>query len=264
MTSIHPTALISNSAEIGENVIIGPYCLVGPNVILGKGCELKNNVTIQGKTYIGNKCTFFPFSVIGMIPQDLKYKGEETELIIGNNNTFREHSTVHIGTEFGGRKTCIGNNNLIMTGTHVAHDCNIGNNVILSHHVALAGHVKVEDHAILSAMVGVVQFRRIGKYSMIGGLCAVDTDIIPFSVASPKDGSRAFISGVNIIGMKRKGFNKNDIELVNELYNVIFDKKITMSDRIKTINSKKYSSEVFNEIKLFLNEDSKSGLCQPF
>ena len=166
--NFHPTSIISINSNIDPSSIIGPNCVIGENVKIGKNCKLISNVVVDGNTTIGDGCKFYPFSVIGMVPQDLKYKGEKTFLKIGNQNIFREHSTIHLGTESGGGTTTIGNNNSIMTGTHVAHDCKIGNNIVLSHHVALAGHVEINDNAILSAMVGVVQFRRIGSYSMIG------------------------------------------------------------------------------------------------
>ena len=264
MSKIHPSAIISKTAEIDDNVSIGPFCVVGPKVSIGNNCVLKNNVIIDGNTKIGKECKFYPFSVIGMIPQDLKYEGEDAKLKIGEFNVFREHSTVHIGTKLGGGTTVIGDHNLIMTGSHIAHDCLIGNNIILSHHVALAGHVKIDDHAILSAMVGVVQFRRIGKYAMIGGLCAVDTDVVPFSIASPKKSSRAYISGVNIIGMKRKGFKKQDIDLVKKIYKLIFNKNLTMDEKINKITSSGFSGNVFNEILNFIKKESKHGLCQPY
>ena len=211
--NFHPTAIISEEAQIDKTCYIGPFCIIGPNVKIGKNCKLISNITIEGNTTVGKNCQFFPFSVIGMVPQDLKFKGENSTLIIGDDNTFREHSTVHLGTQGGGGVTLIGNNNLVMTGTHIAHDCKIGNNIVLSHHVALAGHVQIDDYAILSAMVGVVQFRRIGSYSMIGGLCAVDTDILPFTIASGTRGSRAYINGINIVGMRRNGFTKDEINL---------------------------------------------------
>ena len=264
MTSnFHPTSIISEKAEIDKSSIIGPYCIIGPNVKIGKNCKLVNNITIDGRTSIGDDCNFFPFSVIGMIPQDLKYKGENTSLEIGNNNIFREHSTVHLGTDGGGGTTKIGNNNLVMTGTHIAHDCIIGNNTVLSHHVALAGHVEVHDHAILSAMVGVVQFRRIGSFSMVGGLCAVDADILPFTVASSTKGSRAHVNGINIIGMKRNGFSKEEISNVSDVVKSFFNDPETLQNRIDKLKKVQFSNA--NEIiKNFLANETKNGICHPF
>ena len=260
--NFHPTSVISEQAEIHQSSYIGPYCIIGPNVKIGKNCKLVSNVTIDGNTFIGDNCQFFPFSVIGMIPQDLKYKGENTSLEIGNNNTFREHSTVHLGTDGGGGITKIGNNNLIMTGTHIAHDCIIANNTVLSHHVTLAGHVEVHDHAILSAMVGVVQFRRIGSYSMVGGLCAVDADILPFTVASGTKGSRAYINGINIIGMKRNGFSKEEISKVSEVIKYFFNDSETLKNRIDKIKKIQFSKP--NKIiKNFLVNETKNGICHP-
>ena len=262
-SNIHPTALVSETAKIDSSVVVGPFCNIGPNVIIEKNSHLISNVIIDGNTNIGSNCIFYPFSVIGMNPQDLKYKGEKTKLQIGNNNIFREHSTIHIGTKGGGGVTIIGNENLVMTGVHIAHDCKIGNNIVLSHHVALAGHVKIDDFAILSAMVGVVQFRRIGSYSMVGGLCAVDTDIVPFAIASAQENSRAFINGVNIIGMRRKGFSRSEINEVTDIFGKLFDNTKPLKERISSIKLNVSSSKNFNLIKNFLDVESNSGICQP-
>ena len=258
MASIHPTALISKSAEIGENVIIGPYCIVGSNVILGNDCELKNNVTIQGKTYIGHKCKFFPFSVIGMVPQDLKYKGEETELIIGNNNIFREHSTVHIGTEFGGGKTFIGNNNLIMTGTHVAHDCQLGNKIILANNAALAGHVSLGDNVTIGGLSGVHQFVRIGEGAFIGALSMVAKDVIPFGMVY---GERAKLMGLNLVGLRRSGTNNKQIKELKSVYdNIFFDQK-TFNKKISNIND--INNPLVKKLINFLNADKDRAILSP-
>ena len=260
--NFHPTAIISEEAQIDKSSYIGPFCIIGPNVIIGENCKLISNITIEGNTTVGKNCKFFPFSVIGMVPQDLKFKGENSSLVIGDGNTFREHSTVHLGTRGGGGVTLIGNNNLVMTGTHIAHDCKIGNNIVLSHHVALAGHVHIDDYAILSAMVGVVQFRRIGSYSMIGGLCAVDTDILPFTIASGTKGSRAYINGINIVGMKRNGFTKEEINNASEVINIFFNDTETLKNKIE--NFKKNQANKVNQIiKNFLIIETKNGICHP-
>ena len=260
--NFHPTAIISEEAQIDKSSYIGPFCIIGPNVKIGKNCKLVSNITIEGNTTIGKNCQFFPFSVIGMVPQDLKFKGENSYLVIGDGNTFREHSTVHLGTEGGGGLTLIGNNNLVMTGTHIAHDCKIGNNIVLSHHVALAGHVHIDDYAILSAMVGVVQFRRIGSYSMIGGLCAVDTDILPFTIASGSKGSRAYINGINIIGMKRNGFTKKEINSALEVIKIFFNDTETLKNKIEKFK-KNQANKVNEIIKKFLIIETKNGICHP-
>ena len=260
--SFHPKAIISEKAQIDKSSYIGPFCVIGPNVKIGKNCKLISNITIEGNTTIGKNCQFFPFSVIGMVPQDLKFKGENSSLVIGDGNTFREHSTVHLGTRGGGGVTLIGNNNLVMTGTHIAHDCKIGNNIVLSHHVALAGHVHIDDYAILSAMVGVVQFRRIGSYSMIGGLCAVDTDILPFTIASGTKGSRAYINGINIVGMKRNGFTKEEINNASEVIKIFFNDTETLKSKIKKFK-KNQANKVNEIIKKFLLIETKNGICHP-
>ena len=218
MNSIHSTAIISSKANIGKNVSIGPYCIINSNVRLGNNCKLKANVYIDGNTDIGENCTFYPFSSIGSNPQDLKYKGEKSRLKIGKNNIFREYVTLNPGTKGGGLLTKIGDNCLFMINSHVAHDCIIGNNVILVNNASLAGHVKVDDFAIIGALSGVHQFCRIGKHSMIGAMSGIDSDVIPYGTVV---GNRAFLSGLNIIGLKRRGFNKNIIQDLKKAYGVL-------------------------------------------
>ena len=211
---IHPSSILDPRAEIDSEVTIGPYCTIGPNVKIGKGTKLLSHVVVDGWTTIGEDNTFFPFSVIGAVPQDLKYKGEKTELIIGNHNTIRESVTLNLGTVQGGAKTAMGDHNLIMAYGHVGHDCLIGNHCIFANSVGLAGHITVEDYANLGGMVGVAQFLRIGTQSYIGGKSTVDRDVPPFAIVV---GERPCeIRGSNIIGLRRRGYKAETITAINE------------------------------------------------
>ena len=234
MNNIHSTAIVSSKAELGNNIYIGPYCIINENVKINDNCKFLANVYMEGNTTVGTNCTFYPFSSIGTKPQDLKYKGEKSELTIGNNNTIREHVTINPGTSGGGLITSIGNNCLLMVGCHVAHDCKIENNVILVNNASLAGHVVVEDFAIIGALSGVHQFCRIGKHSMIGAMSGIDSDVIPYGTVL---GNRAFLSGLNIIGLKRRGFSKDIIQDLKKAYGVLFvSNEGTISDRIKEVS----------------------------
>ena len=233
MINKHHTSIISEKAELGTNITIGPYCIINENVEIGNGCRFLANVFIDGNTKIGNECTFFPFSSIGTAPQDLKYKGEKSALEIGNNNTFREYVTINPGTRGGGLITTIGNGCLFMISAHIAHDCIIGDNVVLVNNASLAGHVVVDDYAIIGALAGVHQFCRIGKHSMIGAMSGIDSDVIPYGTVL---GNRAFLSGLNIIGLKRRGFSKSVIQDLKKAYGVLFvSNEGTISERIKEV-----------------------------
>ena len=261
MNNIHTTAIVSSKAKIGQNVTIGPYCIINSNVILGNNCNLKANVYIDGNTEIGENCTFYPFSSIGTNPQDLKYKGEKSKLKIGNNNIFREYVTVNPGTEGGGLLTKIGNDCLFMISSHVAHDCIIGNNVILVNNASLAGHVIVDDYAIIGALSGVHQFCRIGKHSMIGAMSGIDSDVIPYGTVI---GNRAFLSGLNIIGLKRRGFNKSIIQDLKKAYGVLFiSNEGTISERIKEVSEDFNDNEPVMEIVDFLTQEKSRSICKP-
>ena len=211
---IHPTAIIDPQAEVASNVEIGAYSLIGPNVKIGEGTKIHSHVVIEGWTTIGKNNEFFPFSVIGGFPQDLKYKGEKTELIIGDHNVIREIVTLNLGTVQGGGKTQIGSHNLLMAYVHLGHDCVLGNHIIIANSTGLAGHVLVEDFANLGGMVGVTQFLKIGTHAYVGGKSTVDRDVPPFSIVL---GERPFeIKGANIIGLRRKGYKADVISAINE------------------------------------------------
>ena len=261
MNNIHSTAIVSSKAELGNNIYIGPYCIINENVKINDNCKFLANVYMEGNTTVGANCTFYPFSTIGTMPQDLKYKGEKSELMIGNNNTIREHVTINPGTSGGGLITSIGNNCLLMVGCHVAHDCKIENNVILVNNASLAGHVIVEDFAIIGALSGVHQFCRIGKHSMIGAMSGIDSDVIPYGTVL---GNRAFLSGLNIIGLKRRGFSKDIIQDLKKAYGVLFvSNEGTISDRIKEVSEDFSKNIPVMEIVDFLTKEKSRSICKP-
>ena len=258
--NIHKTSIIDNKAVIDNSVIIGPYCIIGPNVKIKKNTILKSNVIDNGHTEIGSDCTLYPFSVLGNPPQDLKFRGEISKLIIGNNNVIREHVTMNPGTEGGGYLTKIGNNCLIMVGAHVAHDCLLGNNIILANNASLAGHVQVDDFAILGGLSGVHQFVRIGSHAMVGGLSALESDVIPYGSVI---GNRAYLSGLNIIGLKRRGFNREVIHDLRKAYRLLFAPEGTIQERIKDVSDEFQNNEPVMDIVKFIEGSASRAICQP-
>ena len=261
MINKHHTSIISEKAVLGSNVTIGPYCIINENVKIGNNVNLKAHVYIDGNTTIGDNCTFFPYCSIGTSPQDLKYKGEESILKIGNNNIFREYVTINPGTEGGGLKTVIKDNCLFMINAHVAHDCKIGNYAIMVNNASLAGHVILDDYAIMGALSGAHQFCRIGKHSMIGGLSGVDSDVIPYGTVV---GNRAYLSGLNIIGLKRRGFSKDVIQDLRKAYGLLFSSQEgTFSDRIKEVSEEFLDNEPIQEIVQFLKSEKSRSICKP-
>ncbi|MDX8403001.1 MAG: acyl-ACP--UDP-N-acetylglucosamine O-acyltransferase [Mariprofundaceae bacterium] len=227
---IHPTAIISDTVKVGNDVKIGPYCVIDGQVVLGDRCELISHVSISGNTKIGSNNRFFSFSSIGHEPQDLKFHGEPSELIIGDGNTIRESVTINPGTEGGGMLTRIGNNNLLMAYAHVAHDCLLENDVIMANNATLAGHVKVEDGAIIGGMSAIHQFLRIGRYSMIGGMSGVVKDIPPYCLTA--GGYRPALSGLNLIGLRRRGFSNERIKILKELYRILLQGSGNIEERM--------------------------------
>lgn len=259
-SSIHPTAIIEEGAEIGNNCQIGPYCVIGKNVILDKNVTLKAHVYIEGHTTIGEGTTIYPFASLGTAPQDLKFEGEESQLIIGTNNTIREHVTMNPGTKHGAMKTVIGNNCLFMMATHVAHDCVIGNNVIMANNATLAGHVQVGDYAVLGGLSAVHQFVRIGAHAIIGGMSGVENDVIPYGRVK---GERAFLAGLNLIGLERRGFSKEEIRLLQKAFNKLFGLDGTMDERIEMVEKEYANSNLVKSITAFAREKTRFPLCQP-
>ena len=258
---IHPTAIIESSVKLGNNVRVGPYCVVSGFVTLGDGVELMSHVTVSGYTEIGAHTVIFPFASIGHIPQDLKYKGEKSVLIIGRNNIIREYVTMQPGTAGNGiMKTVVGDYCLFMASCHIAHDCVLGNHVIMANQATLAGHIIVDDYAFIGGLSAIHQFVRIGRGAIIGGMSAVEHDVIPYGNVK---GDRAYISGVNIIGMKRRGFNRQEIQSVLQTYRKLFDTSQTLSERVMTLREDCRNQPKAMEILDFVCSDSSRSLCVP-
>jgi|TARA_E500000075_G_C6888081_1_gene268055 UDP-N-acetylglucosamine acyltransferase len=256
MNKIHNTAIIGKNTTIGSNVEIGPYCVVEDGVKIGNNNTLNASVYMSGETDIGNGNTFFPFCSIGSKPQDLKYQGEKSKLIIGDKNIFREHSTANPGTSGDNMKTVIGNSSLFMIGAHIAHDCIIGDKVIMANQATLGGHVQVDNFAVLGGLSAVHQFCRIGKLAMVGGLSAVENDVIPFGLAL---GNRAKITGVNIVGLKRANYSKSSIREYSNIVDKVFTGETITSEKEKIKNS---NNDLIKELLIFLDKSSSRGLCQ--
>jgi UDP-N-acetylglucosamine acyltransferase len=257
---IHESAIVSKKAKLGKNVKIGPFCLVGDKVTLEDDVELKSHVVIEGKTFIGKGTVIYPFASIGHPPQDLKYMGEESEVIIGENNMIREYVTIQPGTEGDKMKTTVGNNCLFMLGVHIAHDCVVGNNVIFANYVSLAGHVEVGDFAIIGGLSAVQQRVKVGEHSMTGGVSALVKDLIPFGLATS---DRAHLEGLNLVGMRRRGFeNSHSIE-ASKVISEIFDKDTgtVFNEKIREAAEKYKDNPVIQTIIQFLQQYESRGFC---
>ena len=255
---IHPSAIVHPNAEIDENTVIGPFCIVGEGVRIKNGTKLISNIVVEGDTEIGENCSVYPFTSIGLPPQDLKYKGEKTGVKIGNGNTIREYITIHRASVSGDGTTTIGDNNFFMAYVHIAHDCKIGNHVIMANVATLAGHVLVEDHAVIGGLSAVHQFARIGAYTMIGGFSGVAQDIPPYTVAS---GPRAKLFGPNTIGLKRHGFSDQTISEIKKAYKILFREKHTLKEAIKKVQEElPYTDEIKYLIEFI--QKNKRGICR--
>ncbi|NDE89947.1 MAG: acyl-ACP--UDP-N-acetylglucosamine O-acyltransferase [Alphaproteobacteria bacterium] len=258
--TIHPTAIVNPAAVLGDGVSIGPYCIIGGEVKLGANVKLHSHVVIDGNTSIGEGTEIFPFASIGTAPQDLKFKGEPSRLEIGARNSIREHVTINPGTQGGGLLTKIGDDCLIMIGAHVAHDCQIGNNVILVNNATLAGHVHVGDHAIIGGNSALHQFVRIGAHAMIGGMSGVENDVIPYGTVM---GERAHLAGLNLVGLERRGFKKDQINELRNAYRMLFAPEGTFSERLEGVSEQYASSAVVKDIVGFIRTKSSRPICQP-
>ncbi len=260
MTSIHPTAVIEDGAELGADVEIGPYSVVGPEVRIGDGVRLHSHVVVGGRTTIGPQTEIFPFASIGLAPQDLKFSGEESELIIGARNQIREHVTMNPGTSGGGLQTRVGDDCLFMVGAHVAHDCIVGNHVILANNATIAGHVTVGDFAIIGGLSAVHQFVRIGAHAMIGGMSGIEQDLIPYGQAQ---GDRARLRGLNLVGLQRRDFSHDGISNLRTAYRLLFGPEGTMQERVDTVMELYADDEGVMEVVNFVRADSSRAILQP-
>jgi len=256
---IHSSSVVEKGAEIGKNTKIGPFCYVGPNVKIGDNIELISNIHIEGYTKIGEATKIFPFASIGTAPQDLKYKGEKNSLEIGKNNTIREYVTINPGTEGGGGKTIIGDNCLFMISSHVAHDCRIGNNVVIANNVPLGGHVTIEDSVIIGGNSAVQQYTRIGRLAMIGGMTGVLKDVIPFGLSF---GNRNYLKGINLIGLRRKKYDNKKIIELDQAYKKIFSSS-NLHENLSKINGEYKENELVQEVTKFIEKDKKRPICSP-
>jgi UDP-N-acetylglucosamine acyltransferase len=255
---IHPTAIVHPGARIAGGVEIGPYSVIGEHVSIGKDTKIASHVLIEGWTTIGERNHIFPFSSIGTAPQDIGYRGEETYLFIGNDNVIRECATIHRATTKEDRKTEIGDKNFLMAYSHVAHDCKLGNNIIMANSVALGGHIVIEDHAILGGIVAVHQFVRIGSYAIVGGLSGVSMDIPPYVSAS---GSRAKLYGLNLVGLKRRGFSDETISILRKAYKALFRSGLTLEEALRSLRDEfPHSNEVAHLVEFIGN--SKRGITR--
>lgn len=258
--SIHPTAIIEPGARLGEDTIIGPYCVIGAEVTLEERCELKSHVVISGKTTIGARTKIFPFASIGHQPQDLKFAGEAVTLDIGSDCIIREGVTINPGTAGGGSKTVIGDRCAFLANSHVGHDCQLGSNIILSNNVMLAGHVTVGDFVIIGGGAAVIQFSRVGSHSFLGGMSGLEHDLIPYGMAL---GNRAYLSGLNIVGMQRRGFSREDIHILRKAYKVLFSSDGILLERAKIIADEYSEYEAVQEIVAFIEQGGKRSICTP-
>ena len=256
---IHKTAIIDNKAIISNNVKIGAYSIIGPNVQIGENTEIQSHVNILGQTMIGKNNKIYPFASIGNDPQDMKYNGETTKLTIGDNNTIREYVTINPGTVQGGGETKVGCKNLLMIGAHIAHDCILGNNIVIANNAAIAGHAEIDDNVILGGNCGVHQFTRIGKMAMIGGMTGVSRDIIPYALST---GNRNVLNGINIVGLRRLNIPNKDIISLTEAYKSIF-KTENLSENLKNLKSDIIKNRLVMEIIEFINKDKKRPICTP-
>ena len=256
---IHSTAIIDSKAKISENVHIGPYCVIGPNVEIKENTEIQSHVNISGHTKIGKGNKIYPFVSIND-PQDLKYNGEPTNLVIGDNNKIREYVTINPGTVGGGGKTIIGNNCLFMVSSHVAHDCQLGNNIIIANNVAIAGHAIIDDHVIIGGNSAVQQFTRIGKMAMIGGMTGVLHDVIPYGLST---GNRNTLQGLNLIGLRRAKFENKDILGLSDAYKEIFATK-NLTENLSKLNGSFKDNPLVKDVIEFITKDKKRSICTPF
>ena len=257
---IDKTAIIDPKAKISKNVKVGPYSVIGPNVEIGEYSEIQSQVSIVGNTKIGKNNKIYPFSSIGNDPQDLKYNGEHSILEIGDNNKIREYVTINPGTVGGGGKTVIGNNCLFMISSHIAHDCQVGNNVVIANNVPLGGHAIIEDNVVIGGNSAVQQFTRIGKMAMIGGMTGVLHDVIPYGLST---GNRNSLQGLNLIGLRRAKFENKDILGLSEAYKEIFATK-NINENISKLNGTFQENPLVKNVIDFITKDKKRSICTPF
>lgn len=260
MTEVHSTATVDPKAQLAPDVKVGPYCVVGPYVVMGEGVVLHSHVVVEGRTSIGARTQIFPFASIGHAPQDLKYKGEPSTLEIGTDNLIREHVTMNPGTEGGGMVTRVGNHCAFLASSHVGHDSIVGNHVVFSNSVLLAGHCKIDDYVIFGGGAALHQFGRVGKHAFIGGMSAVESDVIPYGLAV---GNRAHLMGLNLVGLRRRGFSREQMQTMREAFNFLFSGEATLRERVAEVADKFASSPEVMEIVDFIRAEADRAICLP-
>lgn len=259
--TIHPTALVAEGAQLGKNVSIGAYSIIGPHVVLHDDVTVQSHVVIEGHTSVGAGTTISPYAVLGMPPQSFRYNGEPSTLEIGEKCTIREHATLHRGTEAGGMKTTVGNNCFLMVGSHVGHDCRVGNFVNMANNATLGGHVTVGDYAVIGGLAAIHQFTRIGAYAMIAGTAGVSEDVIPFGAVMAMKGQ---LGGMNIIGMQRRGFERQEIHDLRNAYKLLMKNQVApYEERLQKIRTLYGHCRTVQELLAFIDENPKRPLCLP-
>ena len=261
MSDIHATALVDPSAELADDVSVGPYSIVGPNVVLEAGVVIHSHVVVDGHTRLGVGVQVYPFAAVGTKPQDLKFKGETSWLEVGEGTVIREHCTLNPGTQGDQLVTSVGRHCVLMIGAHVAHDCRIGDGAIMANQATLAGHVHVGAHAFLGGLSAVHQFSRIGTGAMIGGMSGVENDVIPYGLVT---GNRARLNGLNLVGLKRRGVAKSDVQKLRAAYEDLFHGSDgTFRERLDRLNQKYGDVQIVDDVIDFIQADSSRSLCQP-
>jgi UDP-N-acetylglucosamine acyltransferase len=261
MQTIHPTAIIDAAAQLGSGVTIGAYSVVGPHVTLGDGVKLHSHVVIDGHTTVGAGCEVWPFAVLGATPQHTRYAGEPSELHIGANCVIREHVTMHPGTAIGAMQTIVGNNGLFFAGAHVAHDCVVGDRVIFANNAALGGHVEIGDHVMLGGFAAVQQWCRVGAHAMVGAHSLVDADVMPFTIAA---GNRATLSGINVIGLERRGFSPEIIAGLRDLFRNLIRGNGLFATRLAAVQERFAGTAEYDAVFEFIKTAGRNGVCQTY
>ena len=261
MQTIHPTAIIDAAAQLGSGVTIGAYSVVGPHVTLGDGVKLHSHVVIDGYTTVGAGCEIWPFAVLGATPQHTRYDGEPSELHIGANCVIREHVTMHPGTAIGAMQTIVGNNGLFFAGAHVAHDCVVGDHVIFANNAALGGHVEIGDHVMLGGFAAVQQWCRVGAHAMVGAHSLVDADVMPFTIAA---GNRATLSGINVIGLERRGFSPEIIAGLRDLFRNLIRGNGLFATRLAAVQERFSGTAEYDAVFEFIKTAGRNGVCQTY
>jgi len=260
MTSVHSTAIVDRAAELGDGVAIGPYSVVGPDVRLGAGTRVASHVVIEGHAEIGERCEIHPFANLGAPPQHAAHKGEPTRLVVGARNIIREHVTMHCGTVMGRGVTTVGSDGFFMVGVHIAHDCVVGDHVTMVNNATLGGHVRVEDHVIMGGLSAAHQYIRIGRHAFVGGMAGVNHDVIPFGNVW---GNHAHLEGLNLVGLKRRGFSRETINTLRAAYRLLFAEEGTFQERVDDAAATFAASPEVMEIIDFIRADSSRPLTTP-